>query len=101
MVIYNVTIKVEQSIVAEWLDWMKSTHIPELMETGLFDSFHLCRLLGQDDSEGPTYVVQYYTGSIERYQQYVSKYAAGLRKKTAEKFGDKFVSFQTVMQKEG
>ena len=36
MILYNVTIKVDHDIHDEWMEWMKQTHIPQVLETGLF-----------------------------------------------------------------
>mgnify|MGYP002347735554 CR=1 FL=1 len=34
--LYNVTIKVESDIHHEWLEWMKTVHIPDVMATNSF-----------------------------------------------------------------
>jgi hypothetical protein len=47
MIIYNVTSKVTNNIQDRWLQWMKEDHIPEIMATGLFHDFRICRLLEQ------------------------------------------------------
>jgi hypothetical protein len=39
MIVYNVTVSVKNSIVKEWLEWMKNEHIPELMNTEYFSSY--------------------------------------------------------------
>lgn len=98
MIIYNVTIKIDNSIHDLWVQWMKDEHMPELMQTGLFTEYKLCRLLEQDDSEGPTYAAQYFCHSIEEYNEYISKHAPLLREKGLQKFGDKFIAFRTVME---
>lgn len=98
MIIYNVTIKVEPEIAAAWLEWMKQVHIGEVMATGLFHDYRMCRLLEQDDSEGPTYTVQYATDTLENYNTYITEHAALLRQKSFDMFGDRFVAFRTVMQ---
>ena len=37
MIIYNVTVSlVDQTIHEEWLNWMKTKHIPDVMNTGCF-----------------------------------------------------------------
>ena len=36
MMLYNVTVGIDQSIEAEWLPWMKEIHIPAVLETGMF-----------------------------------------------------------------
>ena len=98
MIIYNVTIKVTAGINERWLQWMKEEHIPAIMATGLFHDYRICRLLEQDDQEGPTYTVQYFTDTLENYQTYLQEYAPLLRQKSYDKFGDQFLAFRTVMQ---
>ncbi len=36
MIIYNVTVKIDNDVVAEWLNWMQTVHIPDVMQTGYF-----------------------------------------------------------------
>ena len=36
MIIYNVTVSVEESVQTEWLNWMRNKHIPEVMACGIF-----------------------------------------------------------------
>lgn len=98
MIIYNITIKVTHNIHTDWLRWIKEVHIPEILDTGLFHDYRMCRLLEQDDTDGPTYTVQYVTDSLENYQTYVREHAPYFRQKTTDLFGDQFVAFRTVMQ---
>ena len=32
MIIYNVTISIDKEAETHWLDWMKNTHIPDVMQ---------------------------------------------------------------------
>ena len=32
MIIYNVTISIDKEVENHWLDWMKNTHIPDVMQ---------------------------------------------------------------------
>lgn len=98
MFIYNVTIKVDNSVAKEWLEWLKEEHIPEVMQTGCFTSHKILRLLEVDDSEGETYAIQYYAESKALYNNYLNKHAALLRDKSFEKWGNKFISFRSFMQ---
>ena len=101
MIIYNVTIKVHPEITEAWLRWMKEEHMPDLQRTGLFTEYRLCRLLEQDESDGPTFSAQYFCDSLEDYQEYIRHHAEGMRQKGLKKFGDKFIAFRTVMQAVG
>jgi len=100
MIIYNVTVKVETTIAADWVAWMKQEHIPDLLKTGLFVDYRLCRLLEQDETEGITYTVQYFCDSLEHYQTYISEHAQRMRDKGFQRFGNRFIAFRTVMQVE-
>jgi hypothetical protein len=98
MIIYNVTIKVEASIAADWLMWMKQEHIPDVMRTGCFSSFKIVRLLEIDDSEGPTYAIQYYAGSKDNYNRYIQTHSVKLRDKSFARWGERFMAFRSVME---
>ena len=98
MVIYNVTIKVEHSIAAPWLVWLREEHIPDIIHTGCFTHATILRLLEVDDTEGPTYAVQYHSASNTLYNQYIEQFSDEMRKKGADKWGNKFVAFRSVMQ---
>ena len=98
MFIYNVTIKVLHEISSDWLEWLKEEHIPEVLSTGCFTDASILQLLEVDDSEGPTYAVQYKAESKSAYNLYIDKYAGNLREKSYEKWGDKFIAFRSVMQ---
>lgn len=97
MFIYNITIKVDNSILNDWIKWQEEEHIPEIMATKLFDENRFFRLLEQDDSEGSTFVIQFYTTSRKKYDQYIKQYAVDLRKKALEKWSDGFVAFRSLL----
>ena len=100
MIIYNVTVKVDNSIAGAWLDWMKKEHIPDLMRTGLFLDYRLSKLLEQDETEGITYTVQYFCESLERYHTYIAEHAQRMRDEGINRFGSAFVAFRTIMEVE-
>ncbi len=98
MIIYNVTIKLQIAIEGEWLRWLQQEHIPEVLQSGCFNNARVLKLLETNDSEGPTYAIQYAAESKVLYDRYIEKYAAGLRNKSFERWGDKFIAFRTVME---
>ena len=89
MIIYNVTINVDDEAHYEWLKWMQKDHIPAVLSTGLFTGYRLCRLLDVDDP-GTTYSVQYSCNSLIEYNEYKEKHAPRLQKEVLDKFGEKF-----------
>ena len=98
MLIYNITTKVETGIADGWLNWMLKVHIPEVMQTGCFTRYQFLKLLDQDENGEPTYVVQYYATSLDKYQEYLSHHASSFRKEIVKKWGDQIVIFRTVME---
>ena len=98
MILYNVTVKVEHSVHDDWLEWMQAVHIPDVLATGLFTEYKLCRLLGVDESDGTTYAVQYFCPGMPAFQQYQQQHAARLQKEHSDRYKDKYVAFRTLME---
>ena len=98
MFIYNVTIKVKHEIQHIWMEWLKNEHIPEVLATGCFHDFKILQLLEIDDTEGPTFAIQYAAESKAAYNQYIEKHAPLLRQKSYDKWGDQFIAFRSFMQ---
>jgi hypothetical protein len=98
MIVYNITIKIIPDIEDAWVQWQKQEHIPDIMALGLFTEYKMFRLLEQDDTEGSTYVVQFFAPNIAHYQRYQSAYAPSLQKKSFDKWGDRYIAFRTVME---
>ncbi len=98
MIIYNVTIKIKSDIKDKWLCWLKEEHIPEIINTGCFTHAHILRLLEVDDSEGPTFAIQYFADSKALYNSYIENNASYMKQKSFTKWGDKFIAFRSVMQ---
>ena len=98
MIIYNVTIKVEHSILTDWLIWLKEEHIPDIISTGYFTHAVIFHLLEADDIEGITYAVQYHAESKALYNRYIEQFSDEMRKKGIDKWGNKFIAFRSVMQ---
>jgi hypothetical protein len=55
-------------------------------------------LLDVDETEGPTFAVQYQCESREEYERYIERFAPALRKSATDRWGDDAVSFRTLME---
>lgn len=97
MIIYNVTINIEKDVHDEWLHWMKTKHIPDVMETGYFIEQKLCKVL-VDEEQGITYSFQYTAKNMEDLQEYLDNHAPRLRKDVNDKYANKFVAFRTLLE---
>ena len=98
MIIYNVTVKVEGKIADAWLQWLLNEHIPGIMQTKCFVDFKVVRLLEVDDSEGPTYAIQYYAQSKADYNRYIEIYSPEMHNISFKKWGNQFIAFRSVME---
>ncbi len=97
MILYNVTVVVEDSIHDEWLKWMQEIHVPEVMQTAIFSKFKICKILTKPD-EGTSYSFQYFCENLSDFEKYDQNHAPQLRNSVLSKFGDKQVSFRTLME---
>ncbi len=97
MIIYNVTINVDDSIHYDWLFWIKE-HIREVLDTGKFHSAKMTKILVEEEMDGTNYSIQYTAKSKESLQEYYNEDAPKLRDKSIAKFGSKMLSFRTELQ---
>src|SRR5687768_4286425 len=97
-IIYNVTTKVDHVIAEAWLHWLKTEHIPEVVATGCFTHAVILRLIEVDETEGPTYAIQYYAASKAFYNRYISNFAEEMRKRSFSKWGEGVIAFRSVLQ---
>jgi Domain of unknown function (DUF4286) len=98
MFLYNITVMVNWDIHEKWLQWQLEEHIPQIMGTGCFHKNQLLRILEIDETDGPTYAVQFYANSKADYNRYIEIHAPGLRAITQQKWGEQCVAFRTLMQ---
>jgi hypothetical protein len=96
-VIYNVTVNISDNRVEEWLNWMASEHIPEMLGTGIFQRATLVRVLGYEQG-GKTYAIQYRCRSLIDFERYENEFAPKLQAKTSERFGEELQAFRTVLE---
>lgn len=98
MIIYNVTINVDESIHEEWISWMQEIHIPEVLATGKFTKALMSEVLVKEDLGGFTYSIQYTCDSRELLSRYYQEDAQRLRNDVFKRFGNKFGAFRTEMK---
>ena len=97
MILYNVTVKISKSAHDEWLQWMQEVHIPDVINTGLFDDHKICRIL-HEETDGITYAFQYFCKDMATFEQYQRDHAPALQKDHSERYKDQYVAFRTLME---
>ncbi|HJS00604.1 MAG TPA: DUF4286 family protein [Flavobacterium sp.] len=98
MIIYNVTINIEESVHDSWLQWMRNKHIDDVLSTGLFISARMVKVLVEEDMGGTTYSVQYFTDSRAKLEEYYKNHAPRLRQEGFKLFADKMLAFRTELE---
>ncbi|TCD03463.1 DUF4286 family protein [Pedobacter psychroterrae] len=97
MLLYNVTLIIEDAAAERWLEWMQEVHIPKVMATGKFVSNRLLKVL-DSPNEGVTFCAQYIAENIGEYQEYQERFAPALQAELNEAFENQFVAFRTLME---
>lgn len=94
MLTYQVKITVEEAIENEWLKWMKTKHIPDVVATGLVISFQLLK----PENEAQTYYFHYHFESKTSFAEYKEKFAPELKQHPLDKFPNQFKAERTFFQ---
>lgn len=96
MLLYNVTVSIDEAIQEDWLKWMKEVHIPDVMATGCFIESRILRVQGEEQG-GVTYAISYLSPSEEKYNEYQERYAPTLQKEHTERYEGRFAAFRTIL----
>ena len=98
MLIYNVTINIDDSVHDDWLNWMRDKHIPDMLATGKFSHAKMTKVLVDEEMGGTSYSIQYTTKDRKTLDAYYKEDAERLRKDGMKLFADKFVAFRTELE---
>jgi len=98
MLIYNVTINIDESVHDQWLEWMKDKHLPDMLATGKFSHAKMVKVLVEEDMGGTTYSIQYTTQGRDTLEAYYKEDADRLRADAQQMFPNKFVAFRTELE---
>jgi len=96
MIIYNITVVIDEDVSEDWLSWMQEVHIPDVMATGKFTDGKLSRILA-DEEGGKSYSVQYLCADMKTYEAYQRENAPALQQEHAQRYAGKFVAFRTLL----
>ena len=97
MIIYNVTINIDESAHNDWLIWIKE-HIPKVLATGKFTEAKLTKVLVEEDMGGQTYSIQYRAHNREALDAYYKEDANTLQQEGLKRFADKMLVFRTELE---
>lgn len=95
----NITFKTDHDSYEEWLTWMNREWLPQMRESCDGAAFQLHKLLGHDDEEGTTSVLQIYIPSRAILNSYLINKQNSLQQQIAQRWGTKVLFFQTILEK--
>ncbi len=95
MIIYEVNLKVDRSIYAEYVAWLKE-HITEMIANPWFVEHRI--YIATQDSEQQELVVHYVVASHADLQSYFETSAPAMRSKAVARFGDRFSATRRVLE---
>jgi hypothetical protein len=98
MVIYSVTVSIDEEAKQPWLEYMQQHHIPDVMASGCFTGFRFTRVIGTSEERENSFNIQYFANSMKDMHRYQAHYAQALQKEHAERFGSKAVGFRTILE---
>ncbi|WP_200975020.1 DUF4286 family protein [Echinicola sp. 20G] len=98
MILYNITVNIDQDVEKEWVQWMKATHIPKVMETGLFNEFKFYKLLHEMEGGGVNYSVQYFAESMDHVLDYQNNHDMKIHEVFNQKYNNKYALFRSVLE---
>ncbi|MBK8600081.1 MAG: DUF4286 family protein [Flavobacterium sp.] len=98
MILYNVTINIDDTVHDQWLHWMQEKHIPEVLATGKFSAARMVKVLVEEEMGGTTYATQYTTDSKATLDKYYQEDAPRLREEGQRLFADKMMVFRTELE---
>lgn len=98
MTILNITIKISWEIHEQWKSWLLKEYVPAILATSLFERYQFVHLLEMDDEDGLTYALQLYAPNGEQINVYRKHHLQEFDSKAYELWGDRMVSFLSVME---
>ena len=96
MILYNVTVAIDPSVEMEWVNWMRTVHIPDVMATGCFIESRFSQVQTEGD-EGKSFAITYLCPDKELLDKYRNTFAPKLQKEHSDKFQGRFAAFRTLL----
>jgi hypothetical protein len=98
MLLYNVTIGIDKEVEKEWLEWMQTEHVLDVINTGMFTSAKIYKVLHESDEGTVSYSVQYFAETLSHVERYLEEFAPALREESNKRFANRQVAFRTLLE---
>ncbi len=98
MILLNTTFHVHNSVLNDFIDWVHDTYIKQAIDSQIFSSPILSRILADVDPEGTSFALQLKAENIETAQQWHDNDASKLKDDIFKKWGERILHFTTYME---
>jgi hypothetical protein len=98
MYLYNVTVGIDKEVELEWVTWMKTEHIPDVLSSGMFVDNKMYKVLHDNEDGTVSYSIQYFAESLDQVVKYLEEFAPAMIEKHKQKFGGRHVAFRTLLE---
>jgi hypothetical protein len=98
MLLYNVTVTIDLDVHDDWVQWMRETHIPDVMATAMFLSYRFNKMVGHEHEDAEIYTIQYLVKDMPHLMRYQEEFAPELQRKHRERYDGKYAVFRTLME---
>ena len=98
MIIQNITYSINKDLEQDFLNWMQSVHIQNVMITGFPKSFKIMRLLTEVENGGVTFSVQYNFDTMNNFETFENEYFDDLNYEVDKRYRGKYVFFPSLLE---
>lgn len=99
MFVYSLTVSIVEPEAMNWMIWMRTEHLPAIMETGCFDEVSIKELVEPKPEQGmSTYNFQFKARTKEHIQDYMQTHAQRIHSKHDEKYKGRYMAFDTILK---
>lgn len=92
MITYQVKITIDPTVESDWLHWMKTVHVPDVIACGLVRSFQILK----PTSKEHLYHFHYNFDSHSAFEKYKQEFAPELKEDVLQKYPDLFTSEREI-----
>ena len=94
---YNTTVNIEDSVHKKWAEWIQTSFLPDTLTTQLVKTHRVLKVLA-NENEGHNYAIQLGFENIQDLLNYQNTSHIDFLKQQAELFGEKALSFSTILK---
>ncbi len=98
MIIYNITFHVDNTILEEYIEFLKKQYIPEALKGEILESPRLCKILADSKDGSSSYSLQFHVENTNLLNDWWKENGNRLNDLMLERFADKVMGFTTLLE---